>query len=143
MDNTTQVSSTQEVINGFFESAGQLNERSTASFFSETPDFYIAESPFMPWTGKRSKREEVEKALKLLFEAHVPGQESFDIDHVFIDGEQAAIFAVANRLVQETGKKYAANIAMRFTIVAGKITRLLILEDTRKIEKAFSSEQDS
>ncbi|WP_162996389.1 nuclear transport factor 2 family protein [Mucilaginibacter celer] len=140
MEAKAQIPSTQEVINGFFQSAAQLDAEAAASFFDEEPDYYIAKSPFMPWTGKRNKRPEVAVALKQLFDAHVPGEESFTIDHLFFDGQEAALFAVASRVVKDTRKKYSAKICMRFTVVDGLITRFLILEDSREIEKAFNKD---
>ena len=140
MEATAPVPSTQDVINGFFQSAGRLDAAAAASFFAEAPDYYIAESPHMPWTGKRNKRAEVAVALKQLFDAHVPGDENFDIDHIFFDGQEAALFAVASRVVKDTKTRYSAKICMRFTVVDGMITRFLILEDSREIEKAFNKD---
>ncbi|MCQ6957008.1 hypothetical protein NPE20_03530 [Mucilaginibacter sp. JC4] len=73
----------------------------------------------------------------MLFEAYLPGQESIDTDHLFIAGQQAALFTVVNRLAKETRKKYNFDICMRFSIYDCLITRFLIIEDTREIVKAL------
>jgi hypothetical protein len=57
MSNTASVPTTQDVVNGFFQSAGKLDETATASYFSEKPDFYITSSPLMPWKGRRKLNE--------------------------------------------------------------------------------------
>lgn len=137
METSFQGTSTQDTINKFFQAVGSLDPDLASFVFAEHVDFYIAESKLMPWTGKRTTRFEVSQALKLLFAAHVDGEERFDLDHIFIDGSQAAVFGLAGRLVKSTGKRFTARFCMRFTVENELITRFLMLEDSREIEKAF------
>jgi ketosteroid isomerase-like protein len=137
METITQSQQTQNILNAYFQSVGQKDAEGIASFFSEKIDWYIAESDLMPWTGRRSNRSEVVNGLRLLFDAHVDGEEQFELDHIFIDNNQAAVFGIAGRQVKATGKSFSTNFCMRFTIENGLISKFLMLEDTRKIEKAF------
>jgi ketosteroid isomerase-like protein len=137
MELSQQGQETQNILNGFFQSVGQKDPEAVALFFAEDVNFYIAESRYMPWTGKRSKRSEVAEALHLLFDAHEDGEDQFDIDHLFIDGQEAAVFGHAGRKVKATGKKFFAPVCQRFTIKNGLITRFLMLEDAHAIEEAF------
>jgi ketosteroid isomerase-like protein len=137
MELSQQEQETQNTLNGFFQSIGEKDAEAVASFFAEDVDWYIAESKLMPWTGKRTKRSQVLEALHLLFDAHVDGEDQFDIDHLFVDGKEAAVFGKAGRLVKATGKRFSAQVCQRFTIENGLITKFLMLEDTHELEKAF------
>ena len=131
---------TQEVLDGFFQGTSQNAPEVIARYLAEDVDFYIAESPYMPWTGKKNSRNEVIVALRQLTSAHNTAEDDFEMDHIFIDGKEAAVFGKAGRTVIETGKKFKEPFCMRFTIENGLITKLLMLEDSRKIEKALTKE---
>jgi len=131
---------TQEVLDGFFQGTSQNAPEVIARYLAEDVDFYIAASPYMPWTGKKNSRNEVIVALRQLTSAHNTAEDDFEMDHIFIDGKEAAVFGKAGRTVIETGKKFKEPFCMRFTIENGLITKFLMLEDSRQIEKAFTKE---
>ena len=128
---------TTEVLGGFFQGTSQNDPKAIALYLAEDIDFYIAESPHMPWTGKKKGKQEVIKALEQLIAAHHTDEDDFEMDHTFIDGTEAAVFGKAGRTVKATGKKFKEPFVMRFTIINGLITKLLMLEDSHRIEKAF------
>jgi len=72
-----------------------------------------------------------------LIAAHHTAEDDFEMDRTFIDGTEAAVFGKAGRTVKATGKKFKEPFVMRFTIINGLITKLLMLEDSHQIEKAF------
>ena len=137
MELSTESQETQQVLNGFFEGTANNNPEAIAVFLAEDIDFYIAESPYMPWTGKKNGKQQVIIALQQLISAHNITEDDFEMDHIFIDGTEAAVFGKAGRTVKATGKKFKEPFVMRFTIKDRLITRLLMLEDSHQIEKAF------
>ena len=134
---STESLETQQVLNGFFQGTAQNDVEAIAKYIADDIDFYIAESAYMPWTGKKNGKQEVITALQQLIEAHNTAEDDFEMDHTFIDGTEAAVFGKAGRTVKATGKKFKEPFVMRFTIANGLIVRLLMLEDSHQIEKAF------
>lgn len=55
MATSQQAQQTQQLLNNFFEKVGQQNPEALAASFTEELEFYILESPYMPWTGKRTR----------------------------------------------------------------------------------------
>jgi ketosteroid isomerase-like protein len=137
MEQSTQSQETQQVLGGFFQGTSNNDPDVIATYLADDIDFYIAESPYMPWTGKKKGKQEVITALKQLIAAHHTAEDDFEMDHTFIDGAEAAVFGKAGRTVKATGKKFKEPFVMRFTITDGLITKLLMLEDSHQIEKAF------
>jgi ketosteroid isomerase-like protein len=137
MELSKESQQTQEVLNGFFQGTSQNDVEAIAQYIADDIDFYIAESPYMPWTGKKRGKQEVIIALGQLMDAHELAEDDFEMDHTFIDGNEAAVFGKAGRTVKATGRKFKEPFVMRFTIINGLITRLLMLEDSHQIEKAF------
>ena len=91
----------------------------------------------MPWTGRKNGKRQVIAALQQLIAAHDTKEDDFEMDHIFIDGTEAAVFGKAGRTVKATGKKFKEPFVMRFTVKDRLITKLLMLEDSHQIEKAF------
>jgi ketosteroid isomerase-like protein len=137
MNSSSANEQTLTVLNGFYQSAAEKNPEAVASYFAEIIDWYIPTSDLLSWTGKLTNKSEITKALRLLFDAFVEGEDQFEIGHMFIDGNEAAVFGKLSRVVKETGKKFTTPFCQRFTIADEKITHFLMLEDGIEIEKAF------
>jgi uncharacterized protein len=94
-------------------------------------------SPYLPWSGRRSSRAELRELFQAIFDAYADGEERFELDHVSISGNEAAIFAKTGRKVKATGKSFYADICQRITVKDRLITRFVMFEDSYEIEKAF------
>ena len=140
MELSKESQETQQVLNGFFQGTAQNDPDVIAQYIADGIDFYIAESPYMPWTGKKAGKEAVITALKQLIAAHNTAEDDFEMDHIFIDGTEAAVFGRIGRTVKVTGKKFKELFVMRFTIANGLISKLVMLEDSHQIEKAFKED---
>jgi len=128
---------TQNILNSFFQSVSDKNAAAIASLFSDNADWYIPQSDLLPWTGKLTTNSAITKALQMIFDAFVEGEDQFEPDHLFIDGNEAAVFGKVSRVVKKTGKRFTSPFCQRFKLADGKITNFLMMEDTREIEKAF------
>ena len=128
---------TQDVLNLFYKNIAQKDSDAVISMFTDNIYWYIVRSEKLPWTGRWNKKAEIATALELLFNAHAEGTDQLEMDHNFIDGNEAAVFGKISRQVRATGKIFTATFCQRFTIKEGKITRFLMLEDTPEILKAF------
>lgn len=69
---------TKETVEKFFGYIGAKNPEKISSMVSENVDWYIFESKYMPWTGHRSKREEISVLFKTLFSYFVDGSEKLE-----------------------------------------------------------------
>lgn len=129
--------STQDTLNQYFLYVSENNINGIIGLLADDIDWYIAKSEQLPWTGRLENKSEIAKALQMIFDAHVDGTARFDVDHIFIDGGEVAVFGLISRQVKATGITFSASVCQRFTITEGKITRLLMLEDASEILKAF------
>lgn len=127
----------QEVLNQFYEYVSKKNSKAIVDMLAEDVDWYIVKTEEFPWTGRLKAKVEIITALNLLFDAHVDGHDQLTMDHVFIDGYDAAVFGIISRKVKQTGKVFTTTFCQRFTIKRGKITKFLMLEDLPEILKAY------
>lgn len=129
--------SSRATVSAFFDSFGEKNPDKIASYVAPDVDWYIYESKHFPWTGKRSKREEIPVVFKTLFSYFVDGKEEFKMDSFLVDGNDVAIFAQLGRQFKSSGKSFTMPIAIHIKVENGLITKFYLYEQTKVLEKAF------
>lgn len=91
----------------------------------------------MPWTGSRSRREQVAVYFRTLWLAFVPGRSIATVDKVAIDGDEAVVFSRFSHTVAKNGRRLETPAALRLTIANGQIIRMHLYEDTLAVDEAF------
>lgn len=128
---------TKQTADKFFEYIGAKNPEKIASMVSENVDWYIFESKYMPWTGHRSKREEVAVLFKTLFSYFIDGSEKLEAHSFLLRGNEVAVFGTIERTVKKTGKHFKMPLAIHITVENNLISKFSLYEETLIIEKAF------
>ncbi|UNO42209.1 nuclear transport factor 2 family protein [Streptomyces sp. MST-110588] len=130
------MSDTRAVVDEFYRRLAEGALESLPELFAEEIDWDIYGSEEVPWVGRRSTREEVKEFFTTL-PRHLQMQ-TFSIERVLVDGEDAVVFAHMRQIVQATGKPFESPCAFRFTVVDGKISRYLTYEDSLALARAFT-----
>lgn len=128
---------TKQTADKFFEYIGAKNPEKIASMVSENVDWYIFESKYMPWTGHRSKREEVAALFKTLFSYFIDGSEKLEAQSFLLRGNEVAVFGTIERTVKKTGKHFKMPLAIHITVENNLISKFSLYEETLILEKAF------
>lgn len=128
---------TKQTADKFFEYIGAKNPEKIASMVSENVDWYIFESKYMPWTGHRSKREEVAELFKTLFSYFIDGSEKLEAQSFLLRGNEVVVFGTIERTVKKTGKHFKMPLAIHITVENNLISKFSLYEETLIIEKAF------
>jgi ketosteroid isomerase-like protein len=100
-------------------------------------DWYVPGSEALPWTGSRSRREQVADYFRTMWPAFVPGESAATIDKVVIDGDDAVVFSSFSHTVTRNGKRLNTPAAMHLTMANGQIVRMHLYEDTLAVYEAF------
>ncbi|KQT26149.1 hypothetical protein ASG22_05625 [Chryseobacterium sp. Leaf405] len=134
---TDQEIKTKQTVEKFFEYVGSKDPEKISSVVAEKVDWYIFESKYMPWTGHRSKREEISALFRTLFTYFVEGSDKFEAQSFLLRGNQVAVFGMVERTVKKTEKHFKMPFAMHITVENNLITQFSMYEETLIIEKAF------
>lgn len=135
--NSEQENNTKQTAEKFFGYITAKNPEKIASMVSENVDWYIFESKYMPWTGRRTKRAEVETLFKTLFSYFIDGSEKLDVNSFLLQGNEVAVFGTIERTVKKTGKHFKMPLAIHLTVENNLISKFALYEETLIIEKAF------
>lgn len=128
---------TKETAEKFFKYVGEKNSEKIASMVSEKVDWYIFESKYMPWTGHRSKREEISALFKTLFSYFVDGSEKLEAQSFLLRGNEVAVFGFVERTVKKNGKHFKMPLAIHITVENNLISKFSLYEETLIIEKVL------
>lgn len=128
---------TKETAEKFFKYVGEKNPEKIASMVSEKVDWYIFESKYMPWTGHKSKREEISELFKTLFSYFIDGSEKLEAQPFLLRGNEVAVFGFVERTVKKNGKHFRMPLAIHITVENNLITKFSLYEETLIIEKVL------
>jgi len=128
---------TKETVEKFFGYIGSKNPEGIASMVSEKVDWYIFESKYMPWTGHRSKREEISVLFKTLYSYFVDGSEKLEARSFLVRGNEVAVFGFVERTVKKNGKHFKMPLAIHMTVENNLIRKFSLYEETLIIEKVL------
>lgn len=128
---------TKETVEKFFGYIGAKDPGKIASMVSENLDWYIFESKYMPWTGHRSKREEISALFKTLFSYFVDGSEKLEAQSFLVRGNEVAVFGFVERTVKKNGRHFKMPLAIHITVKNNLISKFSLYEETLIIEKVL------
>jgi ketosteroid isomerase-like protein len=128
---------TKQTVEKFFGYISAKDPDKIASMVSEKVDWYIFESKYMPWTGHRSKREEISKLFTTLFSYFVDGSEKLEAQSFLLRGNEVAVFGFVERTVKKNGKHFRMPLAIHLIVENNLISKFSLYEETLIIEKVL------
>ena len=134
---TKNQKTTEELIATFLGRLGEQDAEGIQELFADEIDWYVPGSKALPWTGSRSRREDVPDYFRTLWSAFVPGRSTATVDKLVIDGDDAVVFSSFSHVVAKNGKRLNTPAALHLTIGNGLIVRMHLYEDTLAVHEAF------
>ncbi|MBI0383387.1 nuclear transport factor 2 family protein, partial [Streptomyces albiflaviniger] len=107
-----------------------------AAIYAEKVDWMVAENPQVPWIRSRSTRADVAGHWADLASYTVPGQGTFSIDAIVVEGSEAVVMGHLSGTVRATGKTFSGPFALRLSVDDGLITRHHIYENSLSVAEA-------
>jgi ketosteroid isomerase-like protein len=134
---TRDQKTTEDLMARFMDLLGKQDAEGIGELFADEMDWYVPGSEALPWTGSRSRREQVADYFRTMWPAFVPGESAATIDKVVIDGDDAVVFSSFSHTVTRNGKRLNTPAAMHLTMANGQIVRMHLYEDTLAVYEAF------
>jgi ketosteroid isomerase-like protein len=128
---------TEELVVGFVGRLGERDAEGIGMLFADEIDWYVPGSEALPWTGSRSRHEQVAEYFRTMWPAYVSGQSTATVDKVVIDGDDAVVFSIFSHTVIKNGRRLNNPAALHLTIANGQIVRMHLYEDTLAVHEAF------
>ncbi|RLV81555.1 ketosteroid isomerase [Streptomyces rapamycinicus NRRL 5491] len=121
------------------ERLGRQDPDGIQELFAEEIDWHVPGSDALPWTGRRTRREEVAPYFTTMWPHFAPGRSKVVPERVIVDGGDVVLLAVWTHTVVATGKEFTTSAATHLTVEDNRIVRMHLYEDTLTVEKAFNA----
>ncbi|MFG2535810.1 nuclear transport factor 2 family protein [Streptomyces sp. NPDC048511] len=131
----TQLSRT--VAEKFVERLGRQDPEGIQELFAEEIDWYVPGSDALPWTGRRTRREEVAPYFTTMWPHFVHGRSKVLLERVIVDGGDVVLSAVWTHTVLATGKEFTTPAVIHLMVEDNRIVRMHLYEDTLTVDEAF------
>ncbi|MGK6344188.1 nuclear transport factor 2 family protein [Chryseobacterium sp. DT-3] len=128
------VPSTRDVVEEFYDLQFGRKEGNIVDLFADYIDWDLpGNKDKFPWTGKRETREEIELFFQELY--NNIQSESFAIDFISVEGENAAVAGQLSSRILKYDKVFSTEFVVIFKVVNGKIVKYHFLEDSYKLNE--------
>jgi len=128
----------RKTVEIFFASIAVGDVDRAMSLLAEEVDWLIPGNTNLPWTGPRTRREEIPEVLAIIGDLHVPGESETETYKTLVDGPDAVRLGRIAHTVKSTGTRYSMLVAFHLTVAAERITRLHMYEDTFLVSSAVT-----
>ncbi|HEY1970360.1 MAG TPA: nuclear transport factor 2 family protein [Pseudonocardia sp.] len=129
----------RETVQTFFAALAEGDLDRAIPLLAEEVDWLIPGNESLPWTGPRTRRDEIPEVLAIIAGLHVPGESEAETFKTLVDGPDAVRLGRIAHTVKSTGTRYNMLVAFHLTVEAGRITRLHMYEDTYLVSRAFGA----
>lgn len=135
----TDAQTSRTVVEKFLERLGSQDPDGIQELFSEEIDWQVPGSDALPWTGRRTRREEVAPYFTTMWSHFAHGRSKVVLERVVVDGGDVVLLAVFTHTVVASGKEFTTPVAMHLVVEGGRIVRMHLYEDTLTVAEAFNA----
>lgn len=132
------MNTTREQVELFLSLLGQGDTERAAALFADSVDFQIPHDEAIWWIPPVSTRAEL-RAFFAGLGTHLL-TESFDVDRILVDGDDAVVIGRLTDTVRRTSRSFTSPFALHLSQRDGLFTRYLFLEDSAAARAAALGE---
>lgn len=131
--------STTETIQEFFTRFGAGDLERLLDLFAEEVDWDVPGAASVPWTGRRSNREEL-RAFFVAAAEEVEATEEFAVERIIVEGGAGVAVGRFTHVIKRTGKRFNSPFALHIEAEDGLIRLYHMHEDSHGAAEAFAAQ---
>ncbi|HET6859395.1 MAG TPA: nuclear transport factor 2 family protein [Streptomyces sp.] len=139
MSRTATQVGTRTTVDRFLSLLAAQDADGVAEVFAEQIDWFVPGAEHLPWTGPRTRREDVPVYFRTMWPHFVEGESETVIDQLLVDGPDAALFGRFSHTAKASGRRFSTPVALRISVHEGRIVRFHLFEDTLAVARAMPS----
>ncbi|MFI6085784.1 nuclear transport factor 2 family protein [Streptomyces sp. NPDC051217] len=136
----TDTQTSRAVAERFLDRLGHQDQDGIQKLFAADIDWHVPGSTALPWTGRRTRREEVAPYFTTMWPHFAPGRSQVTLERVIVDGGDVVLLGNFTHTVTANGKEFTTPSAMHLVVEDGQIVRLHLYEDTLIVAQAFGTD---
>jgi ketosteroid isomerase-like protein len=136
---TNHEANVRETVEAFLRLLGEGDADRVADVFAEEIDWFVPGEESLPWTGHRSRRQQVPEYFKVMWPVFVAGESEAEIHKILVDGSDAVVLGRFAHTVKANSRRFDTPVAFHLTVENGQIVRLHLYEDTHLVAKTIGA----
>lgn len=137
----TDIAISRAVAEQFVERLGRQDQDAVQELFAADIDWYVPGTSTLPWTGRRTRREEVAAYFTTMWPHYVHGESEVALDKILVDGHDVILLGSFGHTIAASGRQFTTPFAMHLGVADGQIVRMHLYEDTLIVAEAFGADQ--
>lgn len=137
---TTDTQRSRAVVEEFLRHLDRQDADALQALFAAEIDWYVPGSAALPWTGRRTRREEVAPYFTTMWPHFAPGSSIVTPERFIVDGGDVVLLAVFTHTVLANGREFTTPVAMHLGVDDGRIVRMHLYEDTLTVAEALRAD---
>lgn len=105
--------------------------------FADTIDWNVPGPEELPWTGRRTQREQVPEYFRTMWAHFFTERTQIVAGPLLVDGEDAVQLGTFHHVARPEGRAFHTAFALHLTVRGGRIVGLHLYEDTYAVARAF------
>ncbi|MEU9337072.1 nuclear transport factor 2 family protein [Streptomyces sp. NPDC048290] len=134
---STDTDTPRAVAGQFVERLGKQDQHGIQELFAPEIDWHVPGSDKLPWTGSRTRREEVAPYFTTMWPHYVPGESRVVLERTIVEGTDVVLLATFSHVIATSGKRFTTPASLHLVIEDGQIVQLHLYEDTLIVDQAF------
>lgn len=135
----TDTQTSRTVAEKFVERLGRQDPDGIQELFADEIDWYVPGSDALPWTGRRTRREEIAPYFTTMWPHFAHARSKVVLERVLVDGGDVMLLADFTHTVVANGKEFTTPAAMHLVVEDSRIVRMHLYEDTLTVDEAFNA----
>jgi ketosteroid isomerase-like protein len=127
----------KSVASKLLECIGAHNLEEMKDLFADEIEWFVPGSSDLPWTGRRTRGDQVPDFFAVMWPRYVPGKSSAEVNDIIADGKNVLITGTFSHVIERSGVPFTTPIVLHVKVEDGKISYLRLYEDTLLISQAF------
>ena len=135
----TDTQTSRTVAEKFAERLGRQDPNGIQELFAEVIDWHVPGSDALPWTGRRTRREEVAPYFTTMWPHFAHDKSKVVLERIIVDGADVMLLANFTHTVAASGKEFTTPAAVHLVVEDSRIVRMHLYEDTLTVNEAFTA----
>jgi len=135
----TDTQTSRTVAEKFVERLGRQDPNGIQELFAEVIDWHVPGSDALPWTGRRTRREEVAPYFTTMWPHFAHDKSKVVLERIIVDGADVMLLANFTHTVAASGKEFTTPAAVHLVVEDSRIVRMHLYEDTLTVNEAFTA----
>jgi ketosteroid isomerase-like protein len=136
----TNTQTSRDVAELYLRRLGARDAEGIQELFAAEIDWYVPGGDELPWTGRRTRREEIAPYFTTMWPAFMADKSKITLERTIVSDGDVVLLGTFTHTFAASGTEFTTPSAMHLLVEDGEITRMHLYEDTLTVYRASKTD---